>query len=32
VDNYLTALEETGLLSRLKVRWFTDGSWVAELP
>lgn len=32
VQNYLQTLEETGLLAGLKARWFTDGSWVAELP
>ncbi|MBW2244068.1 MAG: transporter substrate-binding domain-containing protein [Deltaproteobacteria bacterium] len=31
VENYLDTLEETGLLARLKVRWFSDGSWVSEL-
>ncbi len=32
VQNYLNTLRETGLLARLKARWFSDGSWVAELP
>lgn len=31
VQNYLATLEKTGLLARLKVRWFSDGSWVSEL-
>ncbi len=32
VENYLSTLEGTGLLTQLKARWFSDGSWVAELP
>jgi polar amino acid transport system substrate-binding protein len=32
VENYLSTLEETGLLTRFKARWFSDGSWVSELP
>lgn len=32
VDNYLTTLEDTGTLTQLKVRWFSYGSWVEELP
>jgi len=32
VQNYLRTLQETGLLARLKSRWFADGSWVSELP
>ena len=32
VENYLNTLEGTGLLTQLKARWFSDGSWVSELP
>ncbi len=32
VQNYLNTLEDTGLLTRYKAKWFSDGSWVAELP
>ena len=32
VENYLSTLEGTGLLTQLKAKWFSDGSWVAELP
>ncbi|NQZ96443.1 MAG: transporter substrate-binding domain-containing protein [Myxococcales bacterium] len=32
VQNYLTTLENTGILTQLKARWFSDGSWLAELP
>ena len=32
LENYLTTLEGTGLLTQLKGRWFSDGSWVSELP
>jgi polar amino acid transport system substrate-binding protein len=32
VENYLRTLEGTGLLTQLKAKWFSDGSWVAELP
>ena len=32
VGNYLTTLEETGLLTRFKAKWFSRGSWVLELP
>jgi polar amino acid transport system substrate-binding protein len=32
VNNYLTTLDETGTLTVLKVRWFSYGSWVDELP
>jgi polar amino acid transport system substrate-binding protein len=32
VENYLDALEYTGLLTRFKAKWLTDGSWVDELP
>jgi len=32
VENYLTTLADTGTLTLLKVRWFSYGSWVDELP
>jgi polar amino acid transport system substrate-binding protein len=32
VENYLDALEATGLLTQYKARWLGDGSWLAELP
>jgi polar amino acid transport system substrate-binding protein len=32
VQNYLNSLEETGLLTQFKARWFSDGSWLSELP
>jgi polar amino acid transport system substrate-binding protein len=32
VENYLDALEATGLLTRYKARWLGDGSWLARLP
>ena len=32
VENYLNTLEGTGLLIQLKAKWFSDGSWVSELP
>ena len=32
VQNYLVTLENTGLLTQLKARWFSLGPWVAELP
>jgi len=32
VANYLTTLENTGMLTQLKARWFSHGDWVSELP
>jgi ABC-type amino acid transport substrate-binding protein len=32
VQNYLRTLEETGILTALKAKWFTRGDWIAELP
>jgi polar amino acid transport system substrate-binding protein len=32
IENYLNTLENTGLLVQFKAKWFTDGSWIAELP
>jgi polar amino acid transport system substrate-binding protein len=32
VDNYLRAYEKTGVLTKLRKKWFEDNSWVAALP
>jgi polar amino acid transport system substrate-binding protein len=32
IENYLTTLENTGLLTQFKAKWFSDGSWISELP
>jgi len=32
VDNYLRAYEKTGILTKLRKKWFEDSSWVAALP
>ena len=32
VDNYLEAYEKTGVLTKLRKKWFEDSSWVAALP
>jgi polar amino acid transport system substrate-binding protein len=32
MENYLTTLDGTGLLTQLKAKWFSDGAWVSELP
>ncbi len=32
VDNYLEAYEKTGILNKLRKKWFEDSSWVAALP
>ena len=32
IENYLNTLENTGLLVQFKAKWFSDGSWIAELP
>ena len=32
IENYLNTLENTGLLIQFKAKWFSDGSWVSELP
>jgi len=32
VDNYLTTLENTGLLGQYKAKWLADGSWLTQLP
>jgi len=31
VENYLNTLDATGMLPRLKVKWFSEGNWVAEI-
>jgi len=32
VQNYLTALQGTGVLEALRARWFEDASWLDQLP
>lgn len=32
VDNYLRAYEKTGILGKLREKWFENTSWVAALP
>jgi polar amino acid transport system substrate-binding protein len=32
VDNFLKAYEKTGVLTKLRKKWFEDSSWVAALP
>jgi len=32
VTNYFSALEAVGLMELLEIRWFEDGSWLAEMP
>lgn len=32
VDNYLKAYEKTGILNKMREKWFADSSWVAALP
>jgi ABC-type amino acid transport substrate-binding protein len=32
VDNYLRAYEKTGILGKIREKWFNDSSWVAALP
>jgi len=32
VENYLDTLEDTGILTQLKAKWLSDGSWIQELP
>jgi polar amino acid transport system substrate-binding protein len=32
IQNYLNTLENTGLLMQFKAKWFSDGSWVSEIP
>jgi len=32
IENYLSALDMTGVLEELESRWFEDGSWLIRLP
>ena len=32
IDNYVDAVEATGILSALRQKWFEDPSWLEELP
>ncbi|MAT92597.1 MAG: ABC transporter substrate-binding protein [Halioglobus sp.] len=32
VENYLRAYEKSGVLNKLREKWFEDSSWVAALP
>ena len=32
IDNYVDAIEATGILSALRQKWFDDDSWLEELP
>jgi len=32
IDNYIDAIEATGILSALRAKWFEDDSWLEELP
>ncbi len=32
IDNYIDAIEGTGILSALRQKWFEDPSWLEELP
>ena len=32
IENYLSTIENTGLLIQFKAKWFSDGSWISELP
>jgi polar amino acid transport system substrate-binding protein len=32
LQNYLVTLENTGMLTQIKARWFTAGDWLYELP
>jgi polar amino acid transport system substrate-binding protein len=32
VENFLNIAEETGLLDRLRQRWFLNGTWLKKLP
>jgi polar amino acid transport system substrate-binding protein len=32
VDNYLRAYEKTGILGKIRDKWFENSSWVAALP
>ena len=32
VENYLRTLDDTGILTGLKAKWFSKGDWISELP
>lgn len=32
VENYMKTLEQTGLLTQFKAKWFNEGPWLDELP
>ena len=32
IDNYVDAIEATGILSALRAKWFEDDAWLDELP
>ena len=32
IDNYIDAIEATGILSALRAKWFEDDAWLQELP
>jgi polar amino acid transport system substrate-binding protein len=32
VDNYLGTMADTAMLAAFRVKWFSDGSWVSDLP
>jgi ABC-type amino acid transport substrate-binding protein len=32
IENYVDALEGTGILAALREHWLEDGSWIAQLP
>ena len=32
LENYLESLADTGMLTNLRARWFSAGSWIDELP
>ncbi len=32
VENYLSTLENTGVLTQIKAKWFSDEPWLFELP
>jgi polar amino acid transport system substrate-binding protein len=32
VDNYLGTLADAAILAMFRVKWFSDGSWVSDLP
>jgi polar amino acid transport system substrate-binding protein len=32
VENYLAAIDMVGLLEELHAAWYTDGSWLIQVP